>query len=71
MNFNDQYIRQLEDLIANKLLPVYDKYYSMINQPKPELDVLIVSRISNKIPALFKPAGALTFASDERKPRKN
>lgn len=55
MNVENEYVRKLEELISEKLLPVYDKYYELIEQPKPELDVLVISKLDRKIPALFKP----------------
>ena len=60
------YVRHLEALILDSLLPVYHKYYALTGEEKPALDVSILPR---KVPALLK--GDLKFASDRVKPRKN
>jgi hypothetical protein len=68
MNNSDRYIRQLEELIANKLLPVYNKYYEVTNQTKPVLD-LPVAFIPRQIPALFKRGfGATLVPRNSKKP---
>lgn len=53
MNDEERYIEQLEKLIVNKLLPIYDEYYRLTGLPKPELN--IPSSIKKKnLPALLR-----------------
>jgi hypothetical protein len=59
MNYSNQYVQKLEDMILNQLLPVFDKYYT--GKPfakKPELDVLVLSLLNRKkaakVPVLLK-----------------
>ena len=65
MDKRDKYIKQLEMLIAENLLPTYNKYYDLIKEPKPELDIPI-SLKSKELPALLRGFPMLT--PDVRKP---
>lgn len=71
MNCNEVYLRQLENLIRDKLLPVYNKYYTLVDEEKPTLELPVLLKLDRKVPALLKPIGDLTFTSNGRKPRKN
>jgi len=53
MNDKDRYIEQLEKLIVNKLLPIYDEYYELTGLPRPELNIPIC-RAAKRIPALLR-----------------
>jgi|OpeIllAssembly_1097287.scaffolds.fasta_scaffold28492_5 hypothetical protein len=53
MNDKERYIEQLEKLIVNELLPIYDEYYKLTELPKPELDIPF-SRNRRKISALLR-----------------
>jgi hypothetical protein len=53
MNDNERYIEQLEKLIVNKLLPIYDEYYKLTELPKPELDIPF-SHTKKKLPVLLR-----------------
>jgi len=52
MNDKDKYIMQLENLILNILLPVFNKYYRLKGLPIPELNMPIM--YSRKIPRLLE-----------------
>ncbi len=52
MNDNERYIEQLEKLIVNKLLPIYDEYYELTGLPKPELNIPFF-RNRKKLPVLL------------------
>jgi hypothetical protein len=52
-NDKDRYIDELEKVIINKLLPIYDEYYRIMELPRPELDMPTLSR-SKKLPALLR-----------------
>lgn len=54
MNFERQYINQLEQLILEKLLPIYSKYYKITGQTEPELDELRPLKAKKQVPALLK-----------------
>ena len=54
---NDNYVQQLERLIARELLPVYERYtrehnLPQIEMPQPLLDTI---RRNQQVPALLKP----------------
>ena len=55
MQKTQQYQRELEMLIVKHLLPVYDKYYKLTGDPKPELDIVLLSIVKKRVPVLFKP----------------
>jgi hypothetical protein len=55
MQNRDKYQHSLEVLIVKDLLPVWEKYFRLSGDPKPELDPLLISTIKKKIPQLFKP----------------
>lgn len=59
MNYSNQYVQKLEEMIVNQLLPAFDKYYT--GKPfvkKPELDVLVLEILNKKrkakVPVLFR-----------------
>lgn len=52
-NEKDWYIEELERLIENKLLPVYNLYYETMDLPKPELDIPI-RKVKKQLPALLR-----------------
>ena len=54
MQTNDKYIQQLESIIINRLLPVYNLYYSQKGEVPPELDLDLVRKLRRQEPALFK-----------------
>ena len=60
--------KQLEEIIATKLLPVYSKYYQHIGEPEPHLN-LPASLKKRQIPALL--SGDFAFASNRPTARKN
>jgi len=53
MNDKDRYIEQLEKLILNELLPIYNKYYALKGMPRPELSIPI-PRSPRKLPAILQ-----------------
>lgn len=55
MSADSQYVEHLEKLITEKLLPVYDKYYSLLGVSKPDLDLPLELKAQRKIAALFLP----------------
>jgi len=55
MQADSQYIEHLENLIMEKLLPVYNKYYSLLGMTKPDLDLPSELKVRQKLPALFLP----------------
>ena len=56
MVFDTEYVQSLEQVITDKLLPVYNLYYELTKLPKPDLDVLIISNLRKKqVPKLFLP----------------
>ena len=55
MSSQADYILQLENLIANQLLPVHQKYYALLGEQEPDLGLSYVFKLRNKMPALFKP----------------
>lgn len=56
MNFDNQYVEQLERLITETLVPKYNDYYTLTGASKPELNPLIVQLIEKrKLCALVKP----------------
>jgi len=55
MSTDSQYVEHLEKIIMEKLLPVYNKYYSLLGIPKPDLDLPVELKIRQKLPALFLP----------------
>ena len=56
MNFDNQYVEQLEQLITETLVPTYNNYYTLTGERKPELNQLIISLIQKrKLCALVKP----------------
>ena len=56
MNFDNQYVEQLEQLITETLVPKYNDYYTLTGERKPELNQLIISLIQKrKLCALVKP----------------
>lgn len=59
MDRRDKYIRQLEKVISEELLPVYNKYYNLIDEPRPDLDIPI-SLKPKEIPALLRGFPMLT-----------
>lgn len=66
MNTNPSYTRELEELIQEKLLPVYKKYCLMTGT-KDEISISV-----RRIPALLdKNFGVSVATSNVRKPRKN
>jgi len=52
-NDKDWYIEELEKVIVNKLLPIYNLYYETMDLPKPELNIP-VSKSKKKLPALLR-----------------
>jgi hypothetical protein len=52
-NDKDWYIEELEKVIVNKLLPIYDLYYDTMDLPKPELDIPI-RQTKKQLPALLR-----------------
>ena len=48
------YEQRLEKTVE-QLLPYYFKYYKLMNQPVPEIDVIVQETISKKLPRLFQP----------------
>ncbi len=59
MTIKRSYVAELEYLILNNLLPVYEKYYKKIGKPIPydELphDLLKKVYVKKQLPALLKP----------------
>ena len=55
MSSDSQYVEHLEKIIMEKLLPVYNKYYSLLGTPKPDLDLPAELKVRQKLPALFLP----------------
>lgn len=49
MTFSTTYVKELEDLISEVLLPVYEKQHGTLN-----LQLLGQIRAKNKLPALLK-----------------
>lgn len=51
-----EYIKKLEDVIQQQLLPVYNKYYILTKNKRPPLDILdtILIKKDKKVPALLK-----------------
>lgn len=58
MNQQDHYVRELENLIVNKLLPVYSKYYTEHNLDTPydktTENLLSQLKCKKELPALLK-----------------
>lgn len=54
MQTNDLYVQQLENVIINRLLPVYRLYYEQKGEFPPELDLEVIKRMHRQEPALFK-----------------
>ena len=57
MNNNDNYVHQLERLIAKELLPVYERYNREHGIASVELPQTLIENIRRKqqVPALLKP----------------
>ena len=56
MNFDNQYVWQLEQLIIETLVPKYNNYYTLTGESKPEPNQLIVDLMQkSKLCALVKP----------------
>ncbi len=59
MTIKRSYVAELEFLILDKLLPIYEKYYKVVGKPIPynELphDLLKEVYIKKELPALLKP----------------
>ena len=55
MSHDSQYVEHLEKLITEKLLPAYNKYYSLLGQHAPTLDLPAELKVKQKLPALFLP----------------
>jgi len=62
------YTKQLEELIAIKLLPIYSKYYLLIGEPEPDLQLPVPLK-KQQVPALL--SGAFAFTSNRQTARKN
>lgn len=54
MQDNYDYIQQLENIIKNRLLPVYKLYYEQKGEVTPELGLEVISKLHRQEPALFK-----------------
>ena len=48
MYINSDYVKHLEELITDKLLPVHRAYYKLIAQPEPQLDVAAINKRKRK-----------------------
>lgn len=59
MNFDNQYVQQLEQLITETLLPTYNNYYTLTGERRPELNQLIITKLQQKRCALVKPKNLL------------
>jgi hypothetical protein len=55
MSADSQYVEHLENLITEKLLPAYTKYYSLLGQRAPDLDLPTQLKMKSKVAALFLP----------------
>lgn len=55
MSSNQDYIRELENLILTQLLPVHDKYYRLLGETPPDLNLSFEFKLRQRVPALFKP----------------
>jgi hypothetical protein len=59
MTYRQQYTQELEELILETLLPIYDKYYFLKGIPAPTKDINpdLLARIvkKDKLPALLRP----------------
>lgn len=59
MQFSHSYVQELEELILETLLPIYDKYYFLKGIPTPTKDINpdLLARIvkKDKLPALLRP----------------
>lgn len=56
MKFDEQYVHKLEDVIREKLLPVYMEYHRQNKLKMPDLDALLVPllRKEAKVPMLCR-----------------
>ncbi len=55
MSSSTEYITQLEALITERLLPIHAKYYALLGQDAPDLELSYAFKVRQKMPALFKP----------------
>ena len=55
MNADQDYIAQLENLILTELLPVREKYYRLLGETPPNLDLSFEFKLRQRTPALFLP----------------
>lgn len=55
MSQDQTYIAELENLILTELLPVREKYYRLLGETPPQLDLSFEFKVRQRTPALFKP----------------
>lgn len=57
-DYMHEYVKELEELIANVLLPVYIEHYRLLGRPNPTKDInqnlLQIMRKKRKIPVLLQ-----------------
>ncbi len=54
MSVNQDYIAELENLILTELLPVREKYYKLLGETPPALNLSFEFKVRQRTPALFK-----------------
>jgi hypothetical protein len=55
MSSNQEYVAQLEELILTQLLPIRNKYYRLLGETPPELNLTFEFKLRQRVPALFQP----------------
>ncbi len=57
-DYMHEYVKELEELIANVLLPVYIEHYRLLGRPNPTKDInqklLQAMRKKKKVPAILQ-----------------
>ena len=55
MSSDQTYIAELEKLILTELIPVREKYYRLLGETPPQLDLSFEFKVRQRTPALFRP----------------